>query len=58
MSGMARYKRMKTTLGHRYWMRMDDREIAERLIYRIAIVGLPLISAAGFFLIWVKGIRI
>ena len=51
---MRRYRMEKTTMGHKYRIRMDGGEIAERVLYRIALVTLPFIGAAGMFFIWVK----
>ena len=51
---MRRYRMEKTTMGHKYRIRMDGCEIAERVLYRIALVTLPFVGAAGMFFIWVK----
>lgn len=51
---MKRYQRMKTTLGHRYYVRMADDEVAGRIIYRAALVVLPFLASALMFFIWVK----
>ena len=45
---MNRYKRYKTTLGHRYTMRMCEDEIQEKMILRAAIVLAPLVAVVGF----------
>ena len=51
---MNRYTRIKTSMGHKYWMRMSGQEIIDRRIYRIALVVVPFISSALLFLTWVK----
>lgn len=47
---MNRYKRVKTTLGHRYTMRMCENELRERRILKAAIVLAPLVMVFGFAL--------
>jgi hypothetical protein len=51
---MSYYRRQKTTTGHRYYCRMPGSEIAERILFRIAVVAVPFLGAAGMFLLWVK----
>ncbi len=51
---MKHYQRMKTTLGHRYYVRMADDEVAGRIIYRTALVVVPFLASALMFLLWVK----
>ena len=51
---MSQYKTMKTTMGRRYRMRMADDELAERELFRIALVALPFLASAGTFLLWIK----
>ena len=51
---MKRYRVQKTTLGHRYYVRQTEDEIAARVLFNIALVIVPFISAAGLFLLWVK----
>ena len=53
---MSQYKVMKTTMGRKYKVRMSEDEIAERDLYRMAVVILPLISSVLMFLIWVKAV--
>lgn len=54
MDPVSYYRRTKTTTGHRYYCRMPGSEIAERILYRIALVAVPFLGAAGMFLLWVK----
>ena len=51
---MIRYRTLKTTLGRKYRVRMTDSEIAERTLYRIALVALPFFSSVIMFWIWVR----
>lgn len=51
---MKRYKMQRTTLGHRYYVRQTEDEIAEKIRYNIALVVVPFVSAALMFLVWVK----
>ena len=53
---MSQYKVIKTTMGRKYKVRMSEDEIAERDLYRMAVVILPLISSVLMFLIWVKAV--
>lgn len=45
-----KYKRYKTTLGHRYTMRLCEDEIRERRLFRIALVASPLLMILAFAL--------
>ena len=51
---MTGYKTFKTTMGRRYRVRMSEDEVAERELFHIVLVALPLITAAGMFFLWVK----
>lgn len=51
---MKRYKVQRTTLGHRYYVRQTEDEIAERIRYNVALVVVPFVSAALMFFLWVK----
>ena len=51
---MKGYRTFKTTMGHKVRVRLSDNEIAERILYRIAIVTLPFVASAGMFFLWVK----
>lgn len=53
---MSQYKVLKTTMGRKYKVRMCEDEVAERDLFRMAIVLLPLISSVLMFLIWVKAV--
>lgn len=53
---MSQYKVLKTTMGRKYKVRMTEDEVAERDLYRLSIVLLPLISSVLMFLIWVKAV--
>ena len=53
---MSQYKVLKTTMGRKYKVRMSEDEIAERDLYQMAVVILPLISSVLMFLIWVKAV--
>lgn len=45
---MNRYRRYKTTLGHRYTMRMCEDEIQEKRIFRAVVVLAPLVAVVAF----------
>lgn len=47
---MNGYRREKTTMGRRFYVRMDEQEILERQIYHIALIGAPLITILMFAL--------
>ena len=51
---MSCYKTMKTTMGRKYRVRMAEDERVARLIYHVALVVVPFVSAAGMFALWVK----
>ena len=53
---MCQYKVLKTTMGRKYKVRMCEDEVAERDLFRLSIVLLPLISSVLMFLIWVKAV--
>ena len=50
------YKTMKTTLGHKYRVRMAEDSKAERILYWLVLTVLPFITAAGMTLQWIKGV--
>lgn len=43
-----KYKTYKTTLGHKYQMRIYEDELRERRILKAAIVLAPLVMVFGF----------
>lgn len=45
---MRHYKTYKTTLGHKYTMRLCEDEIRERRIFRACLVISPLVMVIGF----------
>ena len=45
---MYGYRKEKTTMGRRFYVKMDDQEILERQVYHIALVGTPLITILVF----------
>ena len=47
-----KYKLMKTTMGRKYYVRMADDEVAERILYRIALVVLPFITSVLMMAVW------
>ena len=53
---MSQYKVLKTTMGRKYKVRMSEDEVAERDLFRLAVVALPLVSSMLMFLIWVKAV--
>ena len=42
---MDRYKTLKTTMGHKYRVRMAEDEAAERDLYRLTIIALPFVCS-------------
>jgi len=49
------YKMYKTTMGRKYRMRLCEDEVAERILFRVAIVVLPFLASALMTAIWLKG---
>ena len=47
---MNNYRRYKTTLGHRYVMRMCEDEIHERRLFHAALILAPLVMVFAFAL--------
>ena len=45
---MRNYKRYKTTMGRKYYMRMCEDEKHDRRLFRAALVVSPLIAVFGF----------
>ena len=50
------YRTYKTTMGRRYRMREPYDARMERILFRVGIVVLPFVAAAGMMLIWIKNI--
>jgi len=46
------YKTMKTTMGHKYRMRMAEDEVAERDLFRLAVVALPFLGTVALMAVW------
>ena len=40
----AKYRTFRTTMGHKVRVRMTEEEIAERSLFRIVVVMVPLLS--------------
>lgn len=51
---MNKYRTFKTTMGHKIRVRMSDEEIAERELFHMVLVALPLVTSALMFFLWVK----
>ena len=51
---MNKYRTFKTTMGHKIRVRMSEDEIAERELFHIVLVALPLVTSALMFFLWVK----
>ena len=49
---MSQYKVLKTTMGRKYKVRMSEDEIAERDLYRMAIVALPFFGTVLLMAVW------
>ena len=46
------YKTMKTTLGHKYRVRMAEDSKAERILYWAAVTVLPFVGTVGMLMLW------
>lgn len=44
------YRRVKTSLGHRYVMRICEDEVRERDLFHAAVVFLPMVAILAFSL--------
>ena len=51
---MKRYKKLKTSDGHKYLVRLSDQEIAANRKYWIAVTVIPFVASAAMFFLWVK----
>lgn len=51
---MSYYRRMRTTSGRKYCVRMAEDEIAERITAKALTYTLTFVAAAGMFLLWIK----
>ena len=49
---MSQYKVLKTTMGRRYKVRMSEDEIAERDLFRLAVVALPFFGTILLMAVW------
>ena len=49
---MSQYKVLKTTMGRKYKVRMTEDEIAERDLYRMAVVTLPFFGTILLMAVW------
>ena len=50
-----RYKTLKTTMGRKYRVRMSEDEVAERDLFRLAVIGLPFLASVLMTILWIKG---
>ena len=46
------YKTLKTTMGRKYRIRMTEDEIAERDLFRLAVVALPFFCTILMMAVW------
>lgn len=46
------YKTLRTTMGRKYRVRMSEDEVAERDMFRLAIVVLPFVTSVLFAVIF------
>jgi hypothetical protein len=49
---MSRYKVMKTTMGRKYRVRVCEDEVAERALFRAAVVLLPFVGSVLLMAVW------
>lgn len=47
-----KYRTLKTAMGRKYRIRMTEDEIAERELYRLAVVALPFIGTVALMAVW------
>ena len=47
-----KYRTLKTTMGRKYRIRMTEDEIAERELYRLAVVALPFFGTVLLMAVW------
>lgn len=50
------YRRMRTTSGRRYTVRMAEDNTMERILYWAAVTVLPFIGTVGMMMLWMKGV--
>ena len=51
---MEHYRVVKTTMGRKFWVKMDKEEVRAQRIYRALVVGMPLFMLTVFA--WAAGI--
>ena len=49
------YRRMRTTSGRRYTVRMAEDSKAERILYWAAVTVLPFVGTVGMMMLWIRG---
>lgn len=49
---MSQYKVQKTSMGHRYYVRMAENEVSERELFRLAVVVVPFIGTVLLLAAW------
>lgn len=49
---MSQYRVMKTTMGHKYRMRMAENEESERSLFRLAVVAMPFFGTILLMAVW------
>ncbi len=49
---MSQYKVLKTTMGRKYKVRMCEDEVAERDLFRLAVVALPFFGTILLMAVW------
>ena len=50
------YRSYKTTMGRRYRMREPYDARLERILFKVAVVVLPFVAAAGMTWLWIRNI--
>ena len=51
---MNGYKVVKTAMGRKFMVKMDEDEIRERRLYNIAITALPFVATVLLFWTWLE----
>ena len=50
------YKVLKTSMGRKYKVRMTEDEVAERDLFRLAVVALPFLASVLMTILWIKAV--
>jgi len=51
---VSEYKVVKTAMGRKFRVRMDEDEIREKKLFRLAVTLMPLIGSMLMFWLWLE----